>query len=791
MANEFGERVNTEALNQAIKLLLQFLTGANAFGVPNHAFTVGKSMQHNIGQYQYSQDRKAFTSPIGDAIHNVVGERLYNSTMRMLGYSDAEAAYIRNDRGGAQLMQKALSFGSSVFLSRSVDMFANTAYRRLYANQSVNIDKFSNSFAAAGKNIVNSISDGTLQGYSISEAFTVASMFTRQGRYDYTGNKQRSEAIKRDLQDYAEGINNLRDGLQGSLEQVLTSFEKLTGSSATVMHKDRFTALSRSLYGATTFGGVTPQLLQSTIATQHAYLQGTGVTQATSMALGTINANILANGVSVEGATQNSMNEALNRQAARWMTTGKAKELTAAFGWWADPLGKARNAETFAEFENYMGGRLDDISVRNYLERNNVSGAYINSARNRRNMASPYIYNAFHRQNIQSYQNSFNRLQKRHGLKVEDMWLTDDELTDKLMKEAAKNGQVSRSDIDRITNIVEERRNIIQGVTNATDADTGLNLLRNQKQAIAQQNQAKVTKRIQMAIGQQVSIGGVAGILQNMVKKEGVGRDDIAGALGAWLGVNVSSKSLGNLSEQDLETTIRTSIESLNGRSLSDSQYQGYLKFFKTEAKKMSSSEYDMLFKQNNDKRVGKDGKTTWGSIRKQLLDARAGNLDDNYRETLKKAREQGFITEEQEFLAMYSADNDVDFSNNPEALKTAQRVYKNHKKAKELGLTGSEVVTFAQRVERIRSGAVSADAKKVYEEEIKEQLKNSDDIKPLVEKVNKSTGGEREKAQRELDDKLNAAYANLTKGKEAETGFFLEQIMSAVKDILQTISSS
>jgi hypothetical protein len=294
-----------------------------------------------------------------------------------------------------------------------------------------------------------------------------------------------------------------------------------------------------------------------------------------------------------------------------------------------------------------------------------------------------------------------------------------------------------------------------------------------------------------MQIGQQRSIGGLAGVFQNMIKTEGVSRDDIAGALGAWLGTNVDAKALGTLSENEIESTIRGSIESLTGGRLSDEEYKGYLQFFKSDATKMSAAEHDMLFKQDNDKRKGKDGKTTWGSIRKKLLDARAGNYDQAYREQLKEARKQGFISEEQEFIAMYSADNNIDYSANPEALKTVKRVYENQKKAKDLGLKGRDAVKFAQKIERIRSGAVSGNDKKQYEQDIKEQLKKADDIKPLSEKVKSAkTEDERKRAQQALDDKVNATYANLTKGKDAESSFFLEQIMGAVKDILQTINS-
>ena len=783
MAETDNEKLQL-VLDQLLKVLTQFLTGTNIFSTPNSAFIPGKSYQHSIGTYYREQEKTTFTTPIANAINDAVGSRIYNSSLRMLGWSQEQIDAHLKTSEGAKFMQGALSFGSSLYYGQAVNAFTNTAYRRMYANPQ-NMPQFTDSFVQAGKGIVEGISNGSIQGYSVDEAFKVAAMFTRQGRYDYTN--QRATKIKKDLQDYAEGINNLRDGLQGSLEQVLDSFAKLTGSSATVMQKDRFTALTRSLYGATTFGGVTPQTLQSAIATQHAYLQGTGATQATGAALGLINANILANGVSVEGASQNSMNEALVRRGTQWITTGRTKEITAAFGWWADTNGKTRSAETFREFvQNSLGGNMSSTNVRRYLQNNNVSGEYINSARNRRNMASPYIIEALHNEDLALYNKNFNKLQRNYGLTEEDQWLTDDELTDKLMKRYTRNGRVSPSDINRITKIVEERRNVIQGITRAGNADDGLNILRNQKQMVAQQQQAKVNKAVQLALGQQHSIGGVAGVLQRMIKNEGVSKDVIAETLGSFLGVDIDTKSLGKLNTKDLNRVFDSAISELTGdKIVSKEERSAYYKFLQEHTNKMSSEERNLLFDTSKDKRKGKDGKT-WGDIRKQLLHVRAStangnNHGDAYRNLLNEAQQQGHISEETAFIADYSYRNKLNVATNPEALERIKDTYNIYKKAKTNGIDDKQARKYAEAVQRIRQGVALQDD----EGTVKKALVSHNDFKDLRQAVDNSVEGsdERKKAQQALNDAVEKRLASI-KSENGSTDFILDKILSFVKDI-------
>lgn len=786
-----SEERNAQLINQAMRLLMQMLVGTNSFNLPGSGILPGKSFAHSYSTYQQMQEQQQFNSPIAKSISSAVGDRIYESSLRLMGWSQKDINDARNRTGG-QFMRDVISFGADLYLNKPLEYFGNTAQRRMFMNPSVGASALSKSFTDAGAEIIKGIGDGSIQGYSIEDALKVSTLFTRQGKYDFTDNSQRATKMKKDLQDYAEGINNLRDALQGSLEQVLDSFEKLTGSSATIMQKDRFTAISRGLYGATTIGGVTPQLLQSAIATQHATLQGLGATQATSATLGTLNANILANGVSVEGASQNLMNEALTRQSSRWMATGKAKELTAAFGWWADTQGKARTAETFEEFRSsVMNGNLSETNVRRYLQRNKVSGTYINSARNARNMASPYIYQAFHEQNVQSYENAFSNFQARNGLKATDMYLTDDELFQQLSereKQRTGRNSLSRSALDRITQTVESRRNIIRGITQTTDADNGLNILRNQKQMLNQQQVAQGSVLLQGLLGQQTSIGGIAGVIQHMIKDKGISSDTIGGILSSYLGTDVR---MGDLKGKN-KSQIMAEIRKATGLK-SDVDVEKAVGWAVQNVPKMHDSERSLLFNTSKDKQEytitdasGKKMTGKWGDLRKKLVEARRTGDTDTYNKLLAEAQKHGFIDEKSAFLARYGAENKVDFNISDSVKSQADQVYAIYEQTKDMKLKDEgERHNITSAIARIRSGGASD----IDKENVMKALQNSDMFKEKREALDKAKQSRDKdavkKAQESLDNALKTSYDKLTKAQSGNmVDFFLEEIVNLLKSI-------
>lgn len=776
---------NQELLTKVLQLLSQYLTGANPYGMPNTAFMPNMSYAHSVGQYTQSKERSRFTDPITSTVYGQAGEQLYINSLRLLGYTQEKAKDLANSEAeGVRFLKWGSSLGMEMYMGASASRFANAAYQRaIYATPQQNLREIQDSYKAASKAIFEGVADGSIRGYTVPEALTVSSTFIRQGRYDNDDNNTRVARIKRDLQDYAKGISNLRDGLQGSIEQVLDSFEKLTGSSATVMHKDRFTSLTRSIYNATVFGGVTPQLLQNSIATQNAYLQGFGATQATATALGTVNANVLAQGATVEGATLNTMSEGLNRLGAQWVSTGRLKELTAAYGWWADTKGKQRNSETFQTFlQEQLNGDLSANNIRAWLEKENVSGEYINSARNRRNMAASYIHTAFLKERENLYSKSFSSLVNSSDgmLSERDKFLSDDELFDRL-KQAYIDKNVSVEDATiRANQLVTQRRRMYSDIMYMTDADTGFNLLKNIGLMERQQRRQKSTDILANMLGTDKSVTGFAGALGTFMKNHKADKVTVADILKGVLGINVDDATINNI----MDTTDPKKLEDmLTEAGVKDTD----IKFAVDNLTKISDAERNIIFNSASDERKLKDG-TTYGDLRRSIASdikriRTSGKKPDNeelkkLRSNLDKAVSEGFITKQEAFTIASSGD--IDFRSTPKAYEIIDKAYKATEYAeKKLGITDrAKAEEFGNNIKHI--SVLDKDSKEykvAYDRAVNTILENDKDVKNLKVKDGENLA----EKQKEL------AVSKLESMIESPTDIvgFLSQILNELQKLV------
>lgn len=754
--NEFEKiqaqwEANKALLMPLVQMLSQFFVGNSSLGVSLNRILENKSYTHSMGQYDAYKARTNFTNPITENIYNIAGDKLYQSSLRLLGYPASKAQEMSRDGGpGVSALKWLASLGMESSMKSSASAFANAAYNQiLYASPSANMRNARESYKAAGEAIFNSIAANELKGYTTSEALAVASTFIRQGRYnnidesDTNANNTRVNRIKQDLKAYSEGIMNLRDGLQGSLEEVLQSFEKLTGSSATVMQKDRFTAITRSLYNATTFGGVTPQLLQAAVATQHAYLQGLGATQATSTAMGIVNANVIAQGATVEGATDNTMAEALNRLGGQWVSTGRLKELTAAFQWWSDNKRVERNAETFQQFiNNELGGNIAADNVHNYLVTQNIDAAYINSSRVRRNMASPYMHQAFLQERVNQYQKQFAQLQKQNSLiQNEDIFISDDDFFARMQERYRASGLTDSEATSQADKAVRARRNMYGNLMYMTDADTGFNLLKNIGMMDRQQRRRKSTDIMAKLIGNNRSISGLAGALQTMLKDhpdEFTFADIVRGSLGL------------DLSNDQIRDLMKNGVteDALRNVGLKESD----ITFALDHLSKLSSAERVMLFDESNDERKlrnVKDGDkiTTYGDLRKSISQQirTLRTLDRNSKDKdiirqreeankllssqLDRAVDEGLLSKSDAYTIRYGSRAGVNFGDDQAAVQVIKRTYEAATYAQEkLNKSKDEADKFGESIAKL---SILDKNSKAYKDTradiIKEMVKSKD----------------------------------------------------------------
>lgn len=417
------------SIEHILSQILSALGGSNGYGMPNSALIAGRSVGHAYDQYQRAVQQDAYTTPFADRILQMGGAKVYENTLRTLGYSNEAAykqAFMSNETGahtarqlGAMWVDKQAGEGIRQYAIASYE-----AMRRFHTRGSQGYRDLGHSFAIAGQEIFKGVSTGELGAYTLNEAYQMGSHLMSSGKYSsISDSRQRVNNIKRDLKQYASGIADLKDALGGSLDDVLTQFEALAGNSAAAVGSARFKNIARSLYQTTTYGRASNELIQSAVAAQHSMYQGTGLMQSASVASGLFNANVLAHGVHIEGANADYMSQGMMEQNQMWVSSGRRKELAAAFSYYADKKGIEQNQENFKKFLNTeLNGQASAEAVSNYLKNNQVRGDYINSDHVLRSASSPFLDEAMwldvHTQAKSNYKATFMAMNESNDPRV-------------------------------------------------------------------------------------------------------------------------------------------------------------------------------------------------------------------------------------------------------------------------------------------------------------------------------------------------------------------------------------
>ena len=574
-----------------------------------------------------------------------------------------------------------------------------------------------------------------------------------------------------DLKNYARGIGDLKDALQGSLEDVLTSFENLTGSSALSMDSTRFKQMSRSLYNSIVHGGVTPQLLQNAIATQTASLQGTGATRTQAASAGMFNATVLANGVNVEGASLDSVNLALNQRTNANIMSGRQKDLTAAALYYLNSQGKEFNAANIREFvSTQLRGNTDNATQ--WLQNHNVSGEFINSSYVQRQAATPELTALMHENDLNSYARQIDGLVAEGSrwkfTKEQLMYSTQDELINSVdpTKRNSKEFQAFLSNLEST-----------QAIAFGTDSANALQIARNTRAALTQQRIAKVSDIVQAQIGDNSSQDGLAGVFHKMLKTGAATTDDVTEYLRSFLGINLNANK-DWVNTKDGEDAIASALRDAGVD-------KDYLQRVTKATQGMSSTAVNALMDTTQDwMHNGTRGKDRQALL-KQFIDAKSAPSDENlskFTKGLAAAKKAGILTEEQAFALDYEARNRVDFKTTPGAEDTIKVAWQAHKYATQQGLTGDNASAFAQQVGRLRAGVY----KDGDEAAVKSVIRESAELKNLSDRAKDTslTATERKKAHSELDSAVEKQYNRLTQ-KYVDPSDFFTEVLSLLKELI------
>lgn len=766
-------------IERLLSQILMAIGGTNAMGVPNSALVSGKSIGHAYTESVRAQHRNNIVTPMYQAVLNMGGAQIYENSLRLLGYS-AEAARAKATNPtdtSSQIMRHLGGMWVEQQAGNDIRYFANKSYESLYRFTNAPTDSARKSYGQLGAEIFRGVSVGAIGEYTLGEAYRMGGELLSTARYSaITDDKQRINKIKHDLKTYARGVSDLKDALGGSLEEVLASFESLSGSSAALTGASRFNSLSRAVYQTKVYGGASNELLSTAVATQHAYFQGTGTTQAHALAAGSLTAHILSKGVTVEGTNADEMEDALKSQNRQWLTTGRTRELAAAYSWYANTKGLELNQDTFQSFVKHIGGSATAEAVQTYLVNNQVSGAHINSDMVRRTMGQAEVTEGLMKADVyDKYKNLFNDAVKNGDLRTffvekEDIGLSNTDL-EKTVKQryldnVVKNGGTINDKVRGEATLaaiqaVEKRSALLDRILPGASNETKLALVNNTGIALQERSKSKEQgiAAYKKDLANVQSIDGLEGVFTKMIQK-GEGVANIKDVLSGFYGVTVTA---------DMEKELRR-IQGIKDGKKQEEQMHHFMQTRVVESKDGSNAEEAFLAEGKRrlsytdmelelDKRITKsnkdvDSRKTW------LSQLHAGMQEGASKKQKEKALEAigelgDLLSEEEEFDLTAQIKDQQGWSRLSK--KDKQTVRRSIQIAKEWGIDKeSERSDFASIVKTIKSTAMGTEENDKARKELLTKIKESDKFEDRYGKA--------------ADDLKGAAAARIASGILGET---------------------
>lgn len=829
--------MNYSNIEKLLSQILMVLGGTNAMGVPNSALISGKSIGHAYTEHTRNTYRQSIVNPLSNAMMHMGGAQIYENTLRLMGYTSeaARAKATSPTDTGAAIARRLGAMWVDQQAGNDIRFYAQRTFDAMHRYNNRPSEATRKSYFQAGAEIFKGVSSGELGSYSLGEAFRMGGELVATGKYEGVDNKQRASIIKEDLKRYAKGVTDLKDALNGSLEEVLDSFESLAGNNAATMSSQKFNSLARAVYQTTVYGGASNQLLASAVATQHAYFQGTGTTRAHAVAAGSFNANVLAQGVNVEGASADGMEDALKKQQRIWLTTGRTKELAAAYAHYAEMNNMEQNQDTFKQFIKTIGGSASAQNVRSYLDKNKVSGSYMNREHVRRTMgqaevteglAKSDIYDKYQKlykseilgdksltglvtdKDISLSAEDFREKVKSRALQkgIRDKYIQrqlggrslndiSEEERQKLEKEADSATINSLSDVDKqeaIATAIQKadeaeasRNSVVKRVLPHATPEDAQNILNNMGKTLQDRSTYKSlpidTYRKELAGIQ--SIKGMAGVFTKMIQQDN-GTATVGKVLSGFYGVTMNPEMEDKLREiqkikdpkkqqEALDEFIHTNIASgLDGEQKLINEGKKRIKTYKTR-------DMELRDRINNSKlsKYAKDEAHMHlnGVIIHRNTHSNTPNKlsRDGGRFNLDKLVEAGVISEDEAFR--YEQE---DFDSNWGLLKDKdkQTILNARKIAKDLGYKNEDAMAVSSLVKTIKTTAVGSEENVKARKELQNKIEKSssfvDSTEDMAEDLKKG------KAAQIASKMLGESYRNMN------TDTMLTRIMQDVSRI-------
>lgn len=352
--------------------ILDAVTNINPTNSPLSAFGTGESMGSILVFERMNQHRAEAIKRLTDESLNTIGERMWTNLKRIQGYSDEAIEKLKKEKAtGTKVELATARMAAEYQAGEGLSIFANAVYDRkdVFGKRG---EYYLETYQKAATQLTEQHAKGKLEGFTLNDTLTLAGKKVSEGAYDFIDPELRGTKIVDDLQQMASGIVKLKDALKGSMSDVLDAFEQLTGTSATLMSSARFNYLAKNLSESIRFNGTTVQAIAGASQANQRYMQGTGASQTFSASAGITLANIQAQGLSVEGASQGGVASEYNRQVRMSYTSGIARNYAGAYSFWLESKGLKHNEENRKAFNEAMHG-ADPQAIIDYIDKNQIA----------------------------------------------------------------------------------------------------------------------------------------------------------------------------------------------------------------------------------------------------------------------------------------------------------------------------------------------------------------------------------------------------------------------------------
>lgn len=305
-------------------------------------------------------------------------------------------------------------FVSTMLAPQVADAYGDigaASYRRIVARTSI-----ANYKTAVGdfyREILKDAISGRMGGLTIGETGKIAAQLINTGAFESAGLEDgafntRINRVRKELTSYAQSVGVLKDVINGPVEDILKTFEALTGNKLTTMAAGRVEMLTNSMQSALFVAGVTPQQLATQTARQYGLIAPYGGTLAQANAMATASTTAIASGVRIEGLSDIQLGEALARDNAGKLLSGDLRRRAAAYQHWRLKYKREDNAFSFEEFRRFLGTR----SAEDYLrtEGKDLDASFYASRLVTNTMANPEFLTQARASQFTEYQKALDRL---------------------------------------------------------------------------------------------------------------------------------------------------------------------------------------------------------------------------------------------------------------------------------------------------------------------------------------------------------------------------------------------